>query len=164
MRTRSQSYLLHLRIGLNECSQDLRVGHQALRQRRVQDLPDHLRVAHNLPLQPLLHLHEVGRPHTQAGHAGQAAHCVKAEGSLTGVRLPGRTLRLLLLVSRGRLLIVVAGRTAFDDEVHGHAVLDTVLCQCFRVLQDFAREDEAQLLDGRRKLRGYSFLDLKEPK
>ena len=35
-----------------------------------------------LTLHPLLHLHEIGRPHTQVGHSGKAAHRPHAERSL----------------------------------------------------------------------------------
>ena len=75
-------YLLHLWVGLDEAPHDLRVGHEALGERAVHDLPQHVGVAEHLALHPLLHLHEVGRSHAQVGHPGEAAHRTHAERGL----------------------------------------------------------------------------------
>ncbi len=70
---------------MNEGSQDFRIGHQALGQRRVHDLPHEVRIAHHVGLDLLLHLHEVGRTHAEVGQAGEAAKAAQAERGLAGI-------------------------------------------------------------------------------
>lgn len=132
--------LLHLRVRRHQRPHDLRVGHQTLGQRRVQELPEHVRIIEHFALQSLLHFHEIGAAHAQIGHAGQPAHPGQGERRRGGVGLLSRR-RLLLIIG----LLARTGR--FDDQMDSHTVLDVVGLEPFFVFKDFPGENQAQLGD-----------------
>ena len=67
---------------MDEASEDFRVGHEALGQRRIHDLRHHLGVVHHAGLNLLLHFHEVGRTHAEARQPREATKVAETERCL----------------------------------------------------------------------------------
>ena len=85
MKNIIEANLSHLRIGLDKPAQDFRVRHQALGQRGIHDLSHEVRIAHHVGLDLLLHLHEVGRAHSETPEAREATEVSEAEWGLASV-------------------------------------------------------------------------------